>query len=132
MTTVLTRPRPATPAEPMAWSIGAPRLLAGLDRGLAHLDRTAHYAVHGPQPAVDPPRLLGMLDGVGLAGRGGAGFPLAAKIRALPADTRREVVINGVRERAGEPEGPVAPAPLSASRAGRCARPGGHASAPVG
>ncbi len=95
MTTVLTRPSPAAPAEPTAWSIGAPRLLAGLDRGLAHLDRTAHDAVHGPQPAVDPPRLLGMLDGVGLAGRGGAGFPLAAKIRALPADTRREVVVNG-------------------------------------
>src|SRR4029077_8449065 len=53
------------------------------------------YAIHGPQPAVDPPRLLGMIDGVALAGRGGAGFPLAAKIRALPEGTRREVVING-------------------------------------
>jgi len=39
--------------------------------------------------------LLGMLDGVALAGRGGAGFPLVAKIRALPVGTRREVVING-------------------------------------
>jgi NADH:ubiquinone oxidoreductase subunit F (NADH-binding) len=94
MTTMI-RPAVTTPSEPTAWSIGAPRLLAGLDRGLHRLDQRAHHAVHGPQPAVDLPRLLGMLDGVALAGRGGAGFPLAAKIRALPAGTRREVVING-------------------------------------
>ena len=95
MTTAMIRPASTTPAEPTAWSIGAPRLLAGLDHGLHRLDRRAHYAIHGPQPAVDLPRLLGMLDGVALAGRGGAGFPLAAKIRALPAGTRREVVVNG-------------------------------------
>jgi NADH:ubiquinone oxidoreductase subunit F (NADH-binding) len=89
------RPASTTPADPTAWSIGAPRLLAGLDHGLHRLDHRAHYAVHGPQPAVDLPRLLGMLDGVALAGRGGAGFPLAAKIRALPPGTRREVVVNG-------------------------------------
>jgi len=95
MTTAMIRPASTTPADPTAWSIGAPRLLAGLDHGLHRLDHRAHYAIHGPQPAVDPPRLLGMVDGVALAGRGGAGFPLAAKIRALPAGTRREVVING-------------------------------------
>jgi NADH:ubiquinone oxidoreductase subunit F (NADH-binding) len=95
MTTAMIRPASTTPADPTAWSIGAPRLLAGLDHGLHRLDHRAHYAVHGPQPAVDLPRLLGMLDGVALAGRGGAGFPLAAKIRALPAGTPREVVVNG-------------------------------------
>jgi NADH:ubiquinone oxidoreductase subunit F (NADH-binding) len=95
MTTAMIRPASTTPADPTAWSIGAPRLLAGLDHGLHRLDHRAHYAVHGPQPAVDLPRLLGMLDGVALAGRGGAGFPLAAKIRALPPGTRREVVVNG-------------------------------------
>jgi NADH:ubiquinone oxidoreductase subunit F (NADH-binding) len=95
MTTAMIRPASTTPADPTAWSIGAPRLLAGLDHGLHRLDHRAHYAVHGPQPAVDLPRLLGMLDGVVLAGRGGAGFPLAAKIRALPAGTPREVVVNG-------------------------------------
>ena len=95
MTTAMIGPASTAPADPTAWSIGAPRLLAGLDHGLHRLDHRAHYAVHGPQPAVDLPRLLGMLDGVALAGRGGAGFPLAAKIRALPAGTSREVVING-------------------------------------
>jgi NADH:ubiquinone oxidoreductase subunit F (NADH-binding) len=95
MTTAMIRPASTTPVEPMAWSIGAPRLLAGLDHGLHRLDRRAHDAIHGPQPAVDLPRLLGMLDGAALAGRGGAGFPVAAKIRALPAGTRREVVVNG-------------------------------------
>jgi NADH:ubiquinone oxidoreductase subunit F (NADH-binding) len=95
MTTAMIRPASTTPADPTAWSIGAPRLLAGLDHGLHRLDHRAHYAVHGPQPAVDLPRLLGVLDGVVLAGRGGAGFPLAAKIRALPAGTPREVVVNG-------------------------------------
>ena len=95
MTTAMIRPASTAPADPTAWSIGAPRLLAGLDHGLHRLDHRAHYAIHGPQPAVDLPRLLGMLDGVALAGRGGAGFPLAAKIRALPVGTRREVVING-------------------------------------
>ena len=95
MTTMTIRPAPEAPAEPMAWSIGAPRLLAGLDHELRRLDQRAHQAVHGPQPAVDLPRLVGMLDRVALAGRGGAGFPLVAKIRALPLDTRREVVING-------------------------------------
>ena len=95
MTTAMIRPASTAPADPTAWSIGAPRLLAGLDHGLHRLDHRAHYAVHGPQPAVDLPRLLGVLDGVALAGRGGAGFPLAAKIRALPTGTRREVVVNG-------------------------------------
>ena len=66
MTTAMIRPALTTPAEPTAWSIGAPRLLAGLDHGLHRLDRRAHYAIHGPQPAVDLPRLLGMLDGVAL------------------------------------------------------------------
>ena len=95
MTTAMIGPASTAPADPTAWSIGAPRLLAGLDHGLHRLDHRAHYAMHGPQPAVDLRRLLGMLDGVALVGRGGAGFPLAAKIRALPAGTRREVVVNG-------------------------------------
>jgi NADH:ubiquinone oxidoreductase subunit F (NADH-binding) len=81
------------------WTIGAPRLLAGLDR-FATLDLAAHRHVHGDQPAVDLPRLLTMLDQVALAGRGGAGFPLATKVRAL-AGGRREVVVNGAESEPG-------------------------------
>jgi NADH:ubiquinone oxidoreductase subunit F (NADH-binding) len=95
MTAALARPNPAAPVEPTAWSIGASRLLAGLTHGRLRLNAAAHQTTHGPQPAVDLPRLLGLLDGVALTGRGGAGFPLAAKIRTLPAHGRREVVVNG-------------------------------------
>ena len=75
------------------WTIGAPRLLAGLDsyRSMTLAD---HLAVHGAQPAVDREKLLTLLDGSGLAGRGGAGFPLAAKLRALAGSNPR-IVVNG-------------------------------------
>lgn len=85
--TALLAPTAASP-----WSIGAPRLLAGLDR-LERLDAAAHRAVHGPRPGLDLDRLLALLDASGLAGRGGAGFPLAAKLRALEPG-RRTVVVN--------------------------------------
>ena len=88
MTAVLDRPVDTT-----VWSIGAPRLLAGLD-GAARLDLRAHLAIHGPLPGTDLPRLIGYLDASRLAGRGGAGFPLATKLRAL-AEGAREVVVNG-------------------------------------
>jgi NADH:ubiquinone oxidoreductase subunit F (NADH-binding) len=75
------------------WTIGAPRLLAGLDRH-AVLDARAHLAVHGPLPGADLARLLNLLEAAGLTGRGGAGFPLAAKLRALHG-TNPSVVVNG-------------------------------------
>jgi NADH:ubiquinone oxidoreductase subunit F (NADH-binding) len=77
----------------LTWAIGAPRLLAGLDQH-AVLDHRAHLEVHGALPGIDLPRLLTLLDGSGLAGRGGAGFPLAAKVRALHGP-RPTVVVNG-------------------------------------
>jgi NADH:ubiquinone oxidoreductase subunit F (NADH-binding) len=76
-----------------AWTIGAPRVLAGLDRAYT-LDHAAHRAAHGPLPAVDLDRLLALLDESGLSGRGGAGFPLATKVRALRG-ARPTVVVNG-------------------------------------
>lgn len=88
MTALLDRP-----LDTSAWSIGAPRLLAGLDAA-STLDARAHLAVHGPLPGTDLPRLLAHLDAARLAGRGGAAFPLATKLRAL-APGRREVVVNG-------------------------------------
>jgi NADH:ubiquinone oxidoreductase subunit F (NADH-binding) len=75
------------------WTIGAPRLLAGLDR-VPVLDLRTHLGVHGPLPATNPRNLLALLDAARLAGRGGAGFDFAAKVRAL-AGTRRTVIVNG-------------------------------------
>ncbi len=83
--------RPTTAAE--TWWIGAPRLLAGLDR-LEVLDAAAHLTVHGPMPATDLGHLLGVLDASALFGRGGAGFSFAAKVRALRG-SRPQVVVNG-------------------------------------
>jgi len=75
------------------WKIGPPRVLAGLDRAYT-LDHAAHRAVHGPLPAIDAERLLALLDESGLSGRGGAGFPLAMKLRSLRG-ARPTVVVNG-------------------------------------
>ena len=43
---------------------------------------------HGTLPALSREALLASLDAVRLTGRGGAGFPLARKIRALAAGFR--------------------------------------------
>ena len=82
----------------------------------------AHLAMHGALPGADLARLLDLLDAAGLAGRGGAGFPLATKLRSLRGpspDGRRQ----RQRERAGQPQGPHAaaphPAPGARRRAGR-------------
>jgi NADH:ubiquinone oxidoreductase subunit F (NADH-binding) len=84
----------ATLAAPDAvtWTIGQPRLLAGLDHHAA-LDYAAHLATHGPLPPTDRPRLTALLDAIALRGRGGAGFPLARKIEATPEGA--EVIVNG-------------------------------------
>ncbi len=82
------------PVDTTAWAIGAPRLLAGLE-STRRLDHAAHQRVHGPIPGSDLERLLGHLDAAGIAGRGGAGFALAAKLRSLPGGRARHVVVNG-------------------------------------
>ena len=76
--------------------VGTPRLLRMPD--LFEFD--AHLAAHGALPALDRPALLSLLDAVHLTGRGGAGFPLAAKLRALRSGPEPVVVINGAE---GEP-----------------------------
>jgi len=75
------------------WTIGAPRLLAGLDR-YATIDYGAHLALHGPLPHADRARLTALLEDVALTGRGGAGFPLAAKLRTMPHG-QGTVIVNG-------------------------------------
>jgi NADH:ubiquinone oxidoreductase subunit F (NADH-binding) len=90
--TLPTRPVSAPPMTAI-WTIGTPRLFAGLE-SRPTLDYAAHQQTHGVLPGVDLPRLLDLLGGPGIAGRGGAGFPLADKVRALPPGPRR-VVVNG-------------------------------------
>jgi NADH:ubiquinone oxidoreductase subunit F (NADH-binding) len=82
---------PTTAAS--TWTIGMPRLLAGLDRHPV-LDHHTHLATHGALPGADLAKLLELLDAAGLAGRGGAGFPLATKLRALRGSSTT-IVVNG-------------------------------------
>ena len=89
---------PTVSHVPLGW-VGAPRLLAGTATGDLTTYR-AHTAQHGEAPWPDLPTLLQQLDAVELAGRGGAGFRLAAKIRALRPSRRKAVVVNGCE---GEP-----------------------------
>ena len=93
MTAVLDRPVASTTTTTPTWSIGAPRLLAGLDR-FDSMSLAEHAAVHGVLPAASLDRLLSLLDASRLAGRGGAGFSLATKLRSL-SDGPRHVVVNG-------------------------------------
>src|SRR5258708_6518991 len=76
------------------WAIGAPRLLTGLDRA-ATVDYPLHQALHGSLPAPDRKRLTDLVDQAALRGRGGAGFPFAAKLHALRSGQRPVVVVNG-------------------------------------
>jgi NADH:ubiquinone oxidoreductase subunit F (NADH-binding) len=99
MTALAAPPRPAS-INDVVWAIGAPRLLAGLDTN-ERLDAAAHLRTHGPLPGSDLDRLLALLDAAGVAGRGGAGFPLAAKIRALPRGRADTVVVNGSESEPG-------------------------------
>lgn len=79
-----------------AW--GTARLLAGTGRG--RLDLRGHRAVHGPRHPYDTRRLVDALDAVHLLGRGGAAFPVAAKLRAVPTGRDTHVLANGTE---GEP-----------------------------
>jgi NADH:ubiquinone oxidoreductase subunit F (NADH-binding) len=76
----------------------APRLLAGVNPHRA-LDLEEHIARYGrPAPGRE---LVAELEASGLTGRGGAGFPVASKVRAVTARRGRPVVVvNGVE---GEP-----------------------------
>jgi NADH:ubiquinone oxidoreductase subunit F (NADH-binding) len=69
-----------------------PRLLAGVRPGVASVSLSDHLDLHGPAAATS----LDVIARSGLRGRGGAGFPVAAKMRAvLNARGRAVVVANG-------------------------------------
>jgi NADH:ubiquinone oxidoreductase subunit F (NADH-binding) len=77
-----------------------PRLLAGLAPGRA-LALDEHLGVHGPAPlgrdAFDLRELVALLEECALRGRGGAGFPVGGKLRAVARRRRAPVVVvNGV------------------------------------
>ncbi|MCC3768272.1 NADH-quinone oxidoreductase subunit NuoF family protein [Streptomyces sp. UNOC14_S4] len=92
------------PDVPEVLALGLPRLTAGFDTA-ARLDRRAHLAVHGSAPRLTEAQLSGLAETVVLRGRGGAGFPLARKLRSVAHAARRRglrpaVVVNGCE---GEP-----------------------------
>jgi len=95
----------AEPAVESSQPSGLPRLLAGVPaNGAMHLAR--HEAVHGLAPIARGRRgqridLIGLIEQAGLRGRGGAGFPTAAKMRAVAASRGRPVVLVNAAE--GEP-----------------------------
>lgn len=69
-----------------------PRLLAGVRPGVGSVSLAEHLDVHGPATRTS----LDVVARSGLRGRGGAGFPVAAKMRAvLSARGRAVVVVNG-------------------------------------
>jgi NADH:ubiquinone oxidoreductase subunit F (NADH-binding) len=79
-----------------AW--GHARLLAGTTTGRVDLAR--HREVHGRPRRYDAPSLAAAVHAVGLLGRGGAGFPVATKLRGVAAGSRTHVLVNGSE---GEP-----------------------------
>jgi NADH:ubiquinone oxidoreductase subunit F (NADH-binding) len=80
---------------------GTARLLLGVDAEPMPLPR--HLAVHGRLPGADQPRrrdhpLLAAVEGSGLTGRGGAAFPLTAKMRTVAATRGRGIVVVNAAE----------------------------------
>ncbi len=84
------------------WPGCPPRLLL---RGAIFEDHAAYLQGGGYQPLVDTEKLLEEVTRSGLLGRGGAGFPVAVKLRAVRDNGRRDdtgtvVIANGEE---GEP-----------------------------
>jgi NADH:ubiquinone oxidoreductase subunit F (NADH-binding) len=93
----------AAPAITIGSSPGfTPRLL--IDGGGGREDLAGYRALGGYQPLDEAEELLGVVEASGLLGRGGAGFPLAVKVRAVRDNGRSAggavVVANGEE---GEP-----------------------------
>jgi hypothetical protein len=66
---------------------GAAQLLGPAARGPE--DLTAYLRSGGYQPAPAPAQIIAAAEQAGLDGRGGAGFPLAQKLRAVAAGAGR-------------------------------------------
>ncbi|CAI9411943.1 NADH-ubiquinone oxidoreductase-F iron-sulfur binding region domain-containing protein [Nocardioides sp. T2.26MG-1] len=79
-------------ASPTAF--GTARLLGGVTHG-GRADLTTHRRVHGPQHHRTLDELAADASRVRLLGRGGAAFPVATKLAAVPVGPRTQVVVNG-------------------------------------
>ncbi|MGH2908572.1 MAG: NADH-ubiquinone oxidoreductase-F iron-sulfur binding region domain-containing protein, partial [Solirubrobacteraceae bacterium] len=75
--------------------IGLPRLLAGLAPSGAAMTLAEHEALHGPLPTISGAALIEAAYRSGLRGRGGADFPTATKLRAIPPGRKATLVVNG-------------------------------------
>ena len=104
MSAVAEAPRARTVRAPH----GLPRVLAGL-RGKP-VDLDAHLERYGPHPAARLGRdLIGLIEQSGLRGRGGASFPVAAKLAAVASRRgAKVVVVNAVEGEPVERQGPRA------------------------
>lgn len=80
---------------------GLPRVLAGVRLGGQTPSLADHLRRHGPLPDASPDELVGAVEASGLRGRGGAGFPTGAKLRAILEQRRGPVVVGNGTE--GEP-----------------------------
>jgi NADH:ubiquinone oxidoreductase subunit F (NADH-binding) len=80
---------------------GMPRLLAGVMSANAPSSLGEHLAVYGRVPPADSIDLPALAEASGLQGRGGAGFPIGTKLRAVAAQRGRPVVVANGAE--GEP-----------------------------
>lgn len=82
----------APTSHPTAY--GEPRLLAGVAHGRP-VDLGRHRVTHGDQRFPDLGTLADQAERVRLLGRGGAAFPVALKLRAMPPGRRTQVLVNG-------------------------------------
>jgi len=85
---------PPADATPPVLALGASRLLAGHadERAVRHAE---HRAVAGPLTHRSQDWLYDAARSVGLLGRGGAAFPVAAKLAALEPGRSTQVLVNG-------------------------------------
>lgn len=75
-------------------TLGAPRLLAGVVEA-GRVGHARHVAIHGDPVLRRRSWLVGALREVNLLGRGGAAFPVAVKLDAMPQGARTAVLLNG-------------------------------------
>lgn len=88
------------PLQPAPATAGMPRLLAAVRPDGRALTYAEHRATYGPLRTTGAGRLIAES---GLRGRGGAGFPVEAKVRAVRAARGKAVVV--VNGAAGDPLG---------------------------
>ncbi|MEP6761948.1 MAG: SLBB domain-containing protein [Sporichthyaceae bacterium] len=76
------------------WTVGEPRLLAGLDQ-VQRIGLDEHRRLHGHLPTHCREAWEDLAAATALLGRGGAGFPVVRKLAAIPAGGAYAVVVNG-------------------------------------